>query len=246
MKRIFVVFFMGFFCFMQASQSDTKAIASPDSSLVYDDDFEAEFAMPKQTDPLYSYNKAMTKFNDFMFSNIFIPVAKGYGAVVPKSGQKAVASFFDNIMYPVRLINNLLQFKFEGAWHETQRFVANTIVGVGGLFDAASKYYHIPRSDEDFGQTLGRWGVGSGVHIVLPFLGPSNLRDSAGLVADFFISPLRLVQPDSLGWGLAGERELNALSIDPSQYEKLKGAGVALYPMLRDGYEQSRIHKIKE
>lgn len=211
------------------------------------DEFEDEFKAQDSTfDPLSGYNKMMTGFNDFMYSNIFIPTAKGYAAIMPEPGRNAVSNFFDNLKFPIRFINNLLQFKIKGAWDETRRFVANTIIGFGGITDAATKYYNIPRHDEDFGQTLGAWGIGSGFHIVLPLLGPSNLRDSVGLVGDVFASPLYYVKPDGLAWGATGYRELNSLSQNPEEYEKLKAGSVSLYPMIRDAYEQNRAYKIKE
>lgn len=211
------------------------------------DDFESEFKQPQNVfDPLSGYNRMMTSFNDFMYSNIFIPTAKGYAAIVPKTGRDVISNFFDNLKFPIRLINNLLQFKFQGAWDETRRFIANTIIGFAGFTDVATSYYHIPRHDEDFGQTLGAWGIGSGFHIVLPFLGPSNLRDAIGLAGDIFTSPLYYVQPSEAGWGAAVYRDFNNLSLNPTEYEKFKNDSVSLYPMIRDAYEQNRAHKIKE
>ena len=94
------------------------------------------------------------------------PVAKGYAYVVPSTARTMVANFFDNLLFPVRFVNNLLQFKFQNAGEETLRFLANTIIGFGGLTDGA-KYYDLKAHNEDFRQTLGYWGLGSGFHIVL-------------------------------------------------------------------------------
>ena len=135
-------------------------------------DFDVEF---KETtpiaDPLSGYNRVMTSFNDAFYEYALIPVARGYAYVVPKSARTAVSNFFDNLMFPVRFVNNLLQFKFKNAGEETLRFLANTIIGFGGLTDGA-QYYGLTKRDEDFGQTLGAWGLGGGFHVVLPVLGP--------------------------------------------------------------------------
>ncbi|MGM0622566.1 MAG: MlaA family lipoprotein, partial [Campylobacterota bacterium] len=127
-------------------------------------------------DPFQGYNRVMTGFNDKFYVYLLNPVTKGYKTVAPKQLRDRFSDFFHNLMFPIRFANNILQGKFEGATIEVGRFLFNTTFGVGGLFDAASaqglKVY-----DEDFGQTLGHYGVGPGPHIVMPFLGPTNLRD---------------------------------------------------------------------
>lgn len=211
------------------------------------DEFESEFKSTSEVfDPLSGYNRAMTSFNDFMFENVLDPVVSGYRYVMPEEGRNAVGNFFDNLLYPVRLINNLLQLKFRAAGDETLRFIANTIVGFAGISDVATKYYHIPRHDEDLGQTLGYWGVGSGFHIVLPFFGPSNLRDLVGMSGDYFAKPLSYVDPTSAELALKSYEEGNKLSLNPDMYKNLKKDAVDLYPFLRDAYEQRRERLIKE
>ena len=208
----------------------------------FDDEFDTKKDM---IDPLSSYNKAMTSFNDFMYSNIINPIAKGYAYVVPKPARTAIDNFFDNLKFPIRFINNWLQFKFKAAGEETLRFVANTIIGFGGLTDGA-KYYNLQRHEEDFGQTLGYWGVGSGFHIVLPLLGPSNLRDIVGFGGDYFSDPVTYVRPELTSFGLKSYNRLNNISLDPDKYENLKKDAVDLYQFLRDAYEQHRDYLIKE
>ena len=138
-----------------------------------------------------------------------------------------------------------MQFKFSEAGEETLRFLANTIIGFGGLTDGA-KYYNLQRHDEDFGQTLGYWGVGSGFHVVLPFLGPSNLRDMAGLVGDYYLDPISYVKPALDSFAIKTFRQGNLLSLHPDAYDNLKKDAIDLYPFLRDAYEQRRNHLIKE
>ena len=210
------------------------------------DDFAEEYEQQSHiVDPLSGYNKVMTKFNDFLYVNIFDPITTGYGYVVPAPARTMMDNFFDNLMFPIRFVNNLLQLKFEDAGEETLRFLANTIIGFGGLTDGA-KYYNLQRHDEDFGQTLGYWGVGAGFHVVLPILGPSNLRDIVGFGGDYFANPVSYVNPSILSFGLTSFNRLNNISLDPDKYENLTKDAIDLYPFLRDSYEQHREFLIKE
>ena len=113
-------------------------------------EFDDEFAQPNEIfDPLGGYNRMMTGFNDFIYTKAIHPAIKGYNYVVPEPARTAAGNFFDNLLYPVRFVNNLLQLKFSEAGEETLRFLANTIIGFGGLTDGA-KYYNLQRHDEDF------------------------------------------------------------------------------------------------
>ncbi|WP_169779310.1 MlaA family lipoprotein, partial [Campylobacter curvus] len=171
-------------------------------------EFDVEFDAKANTfDPLSGYNRVMTNVNDFIYSNMLTPAAKGYAYVVPEPARTAISNFFDNLMFPIRFVNNVLQFKFQNAGEETLRFLANTIIGFGGLTDGA-KYYGLKEHDEDLGQTLGYWGVGSGFHIVWPILGPSNLRDTAGMVGDYFANPISYVKPRELSIGIGAFKYL--------------------------------------
>lgn len=209
-------------------------------------EFDDEFSDKTEVfDPLSGYNKMMTSVNDFIYVNLFDPVIRGYNYVVPAPVREAADNFFDNILFPVRFANNILQFKFSQAGEETLRFLANTIIGFGGLTDGA-KYYNLQRHDEDFGQTLGYWGLGEGFHIVLPILGPSNLRDIVGLGGDYFLNPLSYVTPSGAANGLKVYQKANNMSLDPDAYNRLKKDAVELYPFLRDAYEQRRDYLIKE
>ena len=210
------------------------------------DDFDVEFEAKKDVfDPLSGYNRVMTNVNDFIYINMLTPVAKGYAYVVPTTARTMVVNFFDNLLFPVRFVNNLLQFKFQNAGEETLRFLANTIIGFGGLTDGA-KYYDLKAHNEDFGQTLGYWGLGSGFHIVWPLIGPSNLRHTDGLVGDYFADPISYVDPRLLSLGIKSYRAFNSFSQDPTAYEKLRKDAIDLYPFLRDAYEQRRDKLIKE
>jgi len=135
-------------------------------------------------DPLEGFNRAMYQFNDTLDQYLMKPVAKGYRAVLPDPARRSVSNFFANLREPLVVLNDLLQGKFAQAAADTGRFLSNTTVGVFGLFDVATSF-GLPRHNEDFGQTLGVWGVGEGPYLVLPFFGSSNIRDGAGLMVDW-------------------------------------------------------------
>jgi phospholipid-binding lipoprotein MlaA len=133
-------------------------------------------------DPLEGYNRAMFGFNDSVDKAIIKPVASGYKAVVPAFARTGVSNFFSNLGDVWIGINNVLQGKLGEGASDFGRFAINTTVGVLGLFDVASGA-GLEKHNEDFGQTLGRWGVGSGAYVVLPLFGPSSVRDGFGLLA---------------------------------------------------------------
>ena len=139
-------------------------------------------------DPLEPFNRGVYRFNDTVDKAVFKPVAKGYSAVMPAFGKTMVSNFFSNLDDVVVTANDLLQFKLKQGLSDGTRFVVNSTIGIFGLFDPASTV-GLEKHNEDFGQTLGKWGLGNGPYIVLPFLGPSSLRDGVGLYADGYASP---------------------------------------------------------
>lgn len=134
-------------------------------------------------DPLEPMNRAVFTFNDNVDRAVFKPLAKGYKAVTPKPVQNGVRNVFSNLDDVTEFANNLLQFKVQAACSDLMRVTVNTTFGFLGLFDVASEM-RLPKHNEDFGQTLGRWGIKSGPYLVLPFLGPSSFRDGVGLAVD--------------------------------------------------------------
>ncbi len=138
---------------------------------------------PNPDDPYESYNRSMFAFNDTVDTYIMKPVAKGYQAITPDPVDKGITNFFSNLDDIFVIINDLLQLKLGRAVSDTSRFVVNSTVGLLGFIDVASDI-GLPKHEEDFGQTMGYWGVGSGPYLVLPFFGPSNIRDTAGFVVD--------------------------------------------------------------
>ena len=144
----------------------------------------AQAASPAERDPWEGFNRAVFTFNDTLDFYVLKPVATGYDKAMPDPLQDGVTNFFNNVGEIRTIFNDLLQLKLKQAGLDTTRFIVNTTVGVFGFIDIGSRI-GLDRHDEDFGQTLGYWGVGSGPYLVLPLLGPNTLRDSAGFSPDF-------------------------------------------------------------
>lgn len=239
------------FSFYAHASEDIKDVASSNGELA---EFSDEFEVKEIYDPLAGYNRAMTDFNDGVYEHVLKPVAKGYRKIVHVEIRESVRNFFNNIYFPMRFVNNILQGKFCNAYEEGERFFINTTVGVLGLFDPAKNRFHIQAHEEDFGQTLGFYGVGSGFHIVLPLLGPSNLRDTLSLYPDSLLSPVDFrdrsystLSDTALEYvEIKTAEKTNYLSLEMENYEKMKKDAVDLYPYLRDIYEQYRENQIKE
>lgn len=143
-----------------------------------------------EEDPWESFNRPIFRFNDTVDTYALKPIAQGYRAVTPQFLEDGVHNVFGNIGDVGNLANNLLQGKLHNAGVDTGRLIFNTTFGVLGFFDAA-KHMGLQKSNEDFGQTLGVWGLESGPYLVIPFLGPSTVRDAAGRVPDSFLTPIR-------------------------------------------------------
>lgn len=150
----------------------------------------------RSEDPLEGFNRAMYKFNDTVDRAALKPVAKGYKAVTPDWLRTAISNFFANITYPTTIVNEFLQGKPVTGIKDTGRFVLNTSLGLGGILDVATPV-GLQANDEDFGQTLAVWGVGSGPYLMLPLFGPSSLRDAPSRVVDYFTQPLTYVDADT-------------------------------------------------
>lgn len=197
-------------------------------------------------DPLEPLNRRIFAFNNAVDRYALKPVAKGYDAVVPSPVQNSVSNFFKNLWFPVNFVNNLLQGKPRRAGGELGRFVINTTVGIGGLFDPAASWGLEPHP-EDFGQTFGVWGIHPGPYIVLPFLGPSNLRDSVGLLGDYGVEgyPLRNVDDTTL-YAAQAVQLVNARSRALGSVEAGKAAALDFYVFARDAYYQNRASEIRD
>lgn len=206
----------------------------------------AEEPSPTVADPLEPVNRAIFVFNDKAYFWVMKPVARGYRAVVPQGVRVSVRNFFSNLGTPIRLANNLLQGKPKGAGTELLRFVINSTIGMAGLFDPAKTGFHIEKRNEDLGQTLGRYGLGQGFYIVLPILGPSTARDTAGLAGDYFADPLSYISDPWAAAGVRAFKSENEVSLSIGDYEDLKESSLDPYVAVRDAYVQNRAKKVRE
>ncbi|MCW9023593.1 MAG: VacJ family lipoprotein [Gammaproteobacteria bacterium] len=200
---------------------------------------------PEEHDPFESYNRAMYKFNDTVDRAVFKPVAETYKDYVPDPVQTGVSNFFGNLGDVVTLFNDLLQGKFAQAASDFSRIVWNSTLGVLGLFDVAS-HMELPKHDEDFGQTLAVWGVGDGPYLVLPFLGPSTMRDTGGLVVDIYTHPLSypIIEDDAANWAAVGLAFIDKRVELLTASKVLDEAALDPYLFMREAYLQLRQNKI--
>lgn len=214
------------------------------------EDIDVELETVFVKDPLRRYNRAIFGFNDKLYFYVMKPMYKGYNKVVPEKARLSVRKFFSNIRMPVRFFNCLFQGKFKGAGTELARLVINTTVGVGGLFDPAKSQFNLEKQDEDFGQTLGKHGMGSNYYIQWPFLGPSNARDTIGFVGDVALDPLTLLTFFVSPYASIGAKSydtFNEVSIDRGEaYENIVEPAIDPYIAVQDAYTQNRVKKIKE
>lgn len=199
-------------------------------------------------DPLEVPNRFVFAVNEAADTVLIRPAAEVYVAVTPDPIRQAIHSFVSNLLAPLYIANNLLQGNFEGAGDATGRFLTNTILGAGGIADVASAA-GIPDRPEDFGQTLAVWGVGDGPYLVLPLLGPSNLRDTVGYGVDAVADPIRL-------WGY-GTNNKTALTVRSATYavdrrsqilkevDDLKKNSLDFYATVRSLHQQQRQAEIQ-
>lgn len=198
---------------------------------------DPDFADPR--DPAEELNRAVYSFNDMLDRVLLKPLGQGYNAIVPTPVNRGVTNFFNNIDDVTSAVNNLLQFKVGRALSDVGRIAVNSTIGVAGLFDVASNM-DMPRYDEDFGQTLGTWGVASGPYIVLPFLGPSSGRDTIGRVADWFTNPLNYIEDDTVRYSLKGLGIVDTRADLLNASFVLDQAALDPYAFVRDAYLQKR------
>lgn len=201
-------------------------------------------------DPWEPFNQAMFTFNLKLDDYVLRPVATAYNSVMPDAAQRGVQRFFKNLGIAERLANNLFQGKFDGAGREVGRFLVNTTVGCVGFLDVADSAFGWRESPEDFGQTLAVYGVANGPYLVLPFYGPSTLRDSAGLVVDGALNPmnylLSTVQVVAIKGGTAVASAVNSRSMNLELFQDVDRYSVDLYGAVQDAYMQRREQAIKE
>jgi len=200
-------------------------------------------------DPLEPLNRVFFVFNDKLYFWLLKPVATGYKAVFSDEDVRmCFSNAFHNLLAPVRVVNNVLQGKMVGAGTELAAFVINSTVGIVGLADPAHKEFGLAVSDEDFGQTLGSYGIGNGIYVCWPFLGPSSLRDTVGTVGDAMLDPLFYLSAsgETAGYALQGDKQVNKVSLNIGEYERFKEASFDPYVAVRNAYVQHRRSKVRD
>jgi phospholipid-binding lipoprotein MlaA len=194
-------------------------------------------------DPLEPMNRGIFTFNEKADELVLKPVAEGYRAITPSFFRTGVSNFFSNLGEPVNAVNNLLQGKVDSAVSDVGRFALNSVMGIFGLWDVATPA-GLEKSNEDFGQTLGKWGVSSGPYLVLPLMGPSTIRDTAGRFVDAPLSPQRYIDQ------VDARNTLYVLGIVNTRSELLEAgrildaAALDRYTFVRDAWLQRRQNQV--
>jgi phospholipid-binding lipoprotein MlaA len=198
--------------------------------------------LPPTPDRFERMNRGIDKFNRGVDRYTLRPIAVGYKKVVPHPLRIAISNFFDNLEEPINIVNNLLQGKFARGGSEVGRFLLNSTVGIGGLIDVAT-HAGLEAHEEDFGQTLAVWGLGSGPYLVVPFLGPYTLRDGFGDVLDSPMYPVYWIEEDKVRYAFiavwAIDTRSQFLDIDRALNEALDP-----YVFLRESFLQHRTYEI--
>ena len=200
-------------------------------------------------DPLEPFNRFMFKVNDRLYFWVFKPVGEGYAKVVPKPARIGVRNAFYNFLFPVRFVNNLLQLKPVQASAEAARFVLNSIFGFAGFYNFVDEQCtaKLGPYDEDFGQTLGHYGMRPVFYLIWPVLGPSNLRDSIGLGGDYFLDPTFYLPIPWYGMGgIKAWQQVNAVSLRLGEYEEFLQSAIDPYVSMRNAFTQFRQNLIKK
>ncbi|MFO7820820.1 MAG: VacJ family lipoprotein [Lentisphaeria bacterium] len=211
-----------------------------------DEDVKHSTEAVEVSDPLEPVNRLFFKFNDKLYFWILKPVAKGYKTVTPHVMRVGIGNFFGNLQMPVRAVNCTLQGDLEGTATELTRFMVNSTWGIAGLRDPARNQFDIAPCKEDTGQTLGRYGIGSGIFINWPVFGPSNVRDTFGRVGDMLLDPITYVDPSGARYVLRGTDRVNSTSLRLGDYEEFKAGALDPYISLRDAYEQYRRRAVEK
>jgi phospholipid-binding lipoprotein MlaA len=223
-----------------AALSDTPA-AGPEAGLLSDSASDSI-----DYDPWEPVNERVFWLNHDVLDRYLVkPAAKVWQHIVPQPVRHSLANAFDNLGTPDRFVNNLLQFRFEGAGREAVRLVVNTTIGVAGLFDVAGRL-GVPKSDADTGQTLGIYGIGPGPYVQVPFMQPLDVRDGIGYGIDLLLDPVSYFAPFVATIGPSVVNRLNDRAADLERYQDAEEASLDLYAAVRNGYLQSRQKSIDD
>lgn len=230
-----------------ASEGEDDFAAIYGQSATYDPVADPTLPAPVQApvayDPWEKFNRQVHRFNNAVDRTVARPLARAYVAAVPRPVRLGVGNFFDNLRQPLTMVNQLLQGRPRDATQTFGRFVVNSTLGIGGLFDPASDL-KMKRRSEDFGQTLGTWGWRRSRYIELPFFGPRTVRDVLGMAGDMPLSPVRQIEDDKTRIFLQGlnlvDTRAQLLSLD-----SLREGAVDDYALVRDSWLQRRNYQIE-
>jgi phospholipid-binding lipoprotein MlaA len=208
---------------------------------IFEDDFRLNDPGLCIKDPLEPMNRLFFEFNDKLYFWVLKPTKNAYSAVLPTDIRQTVGNFFANLAAPISFVNNILQGEMEDAGVVLARFLLNSTLGVAGLGDPAFRDFDLEPRDADFGETLGKWGVGEGVYLVWPGLGPSNVRDTVGFFGDVYLHPALYLREDLWQDLLYLTVEyVNILSVSPEVYDELKRISLDPYVASRQAFFEYR------
>lgn len=245
-KKMFIIFL--FLVLMVAPVRGALAEDAEGVGLSIDnenEEIDAFFEEEESSDPLESMNRIFFQVNDKLYFWILKPVNNVYMAVVPIDFRQCFGNFFDNVAAPVHVVNNLLQGKLADASIDLSRFLINSTVGVLGLGDPALRSFGLEPKPEDFGQTLGVWGLGEGLYLCLPLIGPMTVRDTLGFAGNVVVHPATYVGTTYLdGAAYYSADKVNMLSLNPDLYEDMKRYSLDPYISMRQVYLEYRRNKV--
>ncbi len=237
-------FIMIFFTLLSATFLMVSSVSAKDTQSnlsLPEEDFVRNVTV---ADPIQPYNRFITSVNDRLYLYALEPSSEFYSMVVPEEPRTSFDNFFNNIKFPIRFINNILQLKLDKAGVELLRFVVNSTIGLVGFNDPAEECFKLKPYREDTGQTLGFYNIGPIFHIDWPFIGQSNLRDSVGFVSDIFLNPITYIPNMWIVVGLNVFEKINKNTFYIGEYEKMKAESLDYYLYFRDLYEQYRAEDI--
>jgi phospholipid-binding lipoprotein MlaA len=216
--------------------ANTNNVQTLEEVVVQDTMLSQEAMDMEDYDPWEPFNEKMFNFNYKLDRYVIKPVATVYNEIVLDGEKQAIHNAYDNVAMPKRFINSLVQGKFKGAGLELSRFVINSTLGVGGLADVAKYQFHMERSDENAGQTLGYYGIGPGPYLVLPFMSPLTVRDAVGYVFDMALDPISYALPLVGNFGKSTEGIVNNRAANIDKYQSAEEATLDLYSAVRNDY----------
>jgi phospholipid-binding lipoprotein MlaA len=227
------------------SSSTTKVEPSPAAASSHNetssnyDLASASNDTPEDEDPWEGFNRAMFGFNDTLDIYLLEPVAKGYDYVLPSPAKIGVSNFFDNLRHPLYVFSSLFQAKFTQGLEQTGRFLLNSTAGILGLVDVA-KHAGLNRHEEDLGTMFASWGIDSGPYLVLPFLGPSYVRETVGRIGDRFLNPTYYIASVPISVGVTALEVVDDRRKLIDAIDAGKKGSLDYYVFVRNSYKQRR------